>query len=341
MRRLTLAGLLVFPPLVVGAFMGCQTLVRDDLDVVRCEQEGMVGAPACPEGESCQGGVCTGCSTTDLCGDGIDNDCDGESDEGCVDAGDVPDATDASDVPDVVEDRFVEVVPNLDGRMTAGLLVLYAFMEGRGEVVKDYAEIAPPLDLRIGSLDNVGWLEGGGLQVDGPTTIASESSTNRIVEACKTSKAITVEAWVQPALAHQEGPARIISMSFNPYLRNFTLAQAADAFDFRLRTTMTDENGLPSLTSEAGVVTTELTHVVYVRNSGGLAQLVINGKQAASTTVDGDTSNWDPAYRLIVANEFQEDRVWLGKIYLLAVYARPLTPDDIAVNYAAGRPLPR
>jgi hypothetical protein len=341
MRSLTLAALLISPPLLVGAFMGCQVLVSAELDVVRCEQEGTVGAPACPEGESCQGGVCVGCSATDLCGDGIDNDCDGEMDEGCEDAGDGPEASDANDAADVSVDVFEEPVPDLSARVTGGLLVVYAFMEGRGDVVKDYAALDPPLNLRIGSFDHVTWLDGGGLRIEGPTTIASETLATRIVEACQNSKAITVEAWVQPALAQQEGPARIISMSFNPYLRNFTLGQAADAFDFRLRTIMTDDNGLPSLASDAGVATTELTHVVYVRNSGGLARLVINGQEAASTTVAGELSNWDPDYRLIVGNEFQVDRVWLGTIYLLAVYARPLTPADISTNYDAGPPRAR
>ncbi len=341
MRSLTLAGLLISPPLLLGAFMGCQVLVSAELDVVRCEQEGMVGAPACPEGESCQGGVCTGCSTTDNCGDGIDNDCDGETDEGCEDAGDGPDASDAGDAADVVEDRFVEVEPNLDGRVTGGLLVLYAFMEGRGDVVKDYAAVDPPLNLRIDSFDHVTWLDGGGLQINGSTTIASDTPTTRIFEACQTSKAITVEAWVKPALADQEGPARIFGLSLNSSLRNFTLGQAGDAFDFRLRTTSTNLNGEPSLPTDAGVATTELIHVVYVRNSGGLARFVINGQAAGTATVDGDTSNWDPVYRLIVGNEFQEDRVWLGTIYLAAVYARPLTPDDIAINYAVGRPRAR
>jgi hypothetical protein len=341
MRRLTLAGLLISPPLLVGAFMGCQVLVSAELDVVRCEQEGMVGAPACPEGESCQGGVCVGCSTTDLCGDGVDNDCDGEQDEGCEDAGDGPEAGDANDAADVADDVFVELVPNLDGRVTGGLLVLYAFMGGRGDVVKDHAAIEPPLDLRIDSFDHVAWVDGGGLQIDGPATIASETSTRRIVEACQTSKAITVEAWVKPAMVDQEGPARIFGMSFNPSLRNFTLGQEKGGFDFRLRTTATNENGTPSLVSNDGVVTTELMHVVYVRNAGGLARFVINGQTAGSTTVEGDMSQWDPVYRLIVGNEFQEDRVWLGTVYLLAVYARPLTSDDIATNYAVGRPLPR
>jgi hypothetical protein len=275
-----------------------------------------------------------------VCGDGIDNDCDREIDEGCGDAG-VPDASDAGDAADVSDDVFDEPVPDLSARVTGGLLVLYAFMEGRGDVVKDYAATDPLLNLRIDGVDGVTWLDGGGLQIDGPVTIATENSATRVIEACRKSNAITVEAWVKPATVDQQGPARILGMSFNPYLRNFTLGQEKGSFDFRLRTTATDENGTPSLVTDAGVVTTKLTHVVYVRNSGGLARFVIDGQEAGMATVEGDMSTWASDYRLIVGNEFQEGRVWRGTIYLAAVYERSLTPDDIAINYAAGRPSPR
>jgi hypothetical protein len=80
--------------------------------------------------------------------------------------------------------------------------------------------------------------------------------------------------------------------------------------------------------------------VVYVRNSNGNARFVIDGQEAASTTVGGSVSGWEPDYQLIVGNEFQEDSTWLGTIYLAAVYERALTTDDIATNYAVGRPFP-
>jgi hypothetical protein len=61
----------------------CQLMVGSDIDRVECEQEGVVGPPACREGESCQQGVCRPCLTQERCGDGLDNDCDGAIDDGC------------------------------------------------------------------------------------------------------------------------------------------------------------------------------------------------------------------------------------------------------------------
>ena len=40
-----------------------------------------------------------------------------------------------------------------------------------------------------------------------------------------------MEAWVTPADVAQTGPARIVTLSANPNERDFTLGQAADAFE--------------------------------------------------------------------------------------------------------------
>ncbi len=61
----------------------CSLLVHDDLGQVRCEAEGVIGPPACPVGNVCGLGRCRECQPVDACGDGVDNDCSGEIDQGC------------------------------------------------------------------------------------------------------------------------------------------------------------------------------------------------------------------------------------------------------------------
>ena len=56
-----------------------------------------------------------------------------------------------------------------------------------------------------------------------------------------------MEAWVTPAQEVQSGPARIVTLSQDHVNRNFTLGQEEDAYELRLRTTETSDNGLPSL----------------------------------------------------------------------------------------------
>ena len=88
----------------------------------------------------------------------------------------------------------------------------------------------------------------------------------------------------------------------------------------RLRSTTTDNNGKPSLTSTSGA-TTNLAHLVYVRGADGTAKLYVNGVQNVSTTVGGNLSNWDDTYKLILGNEVDGSRPWAGELHRVAVYA--------------------
>ena len=104
----------------------------------------------------------------------------------------------------------------------------------------------------------------------------------------------------------------------------------------RVRTTTTDDNGEPSLTTPPGSLAADLTHVVYTRDATGQATLYIDGVAVRSGQIEGTLDNWDPAYRLLVANEASGDRPWLGELYLAAIYDRALSESEVVQNYAAG-----
>jgi len=118
--------------------------------------------------------------------------------------------------------------------------------------------------------------------------------------------------------------------------RNFTLGQHGDRYNERLRTTVTNVNGLPELNTPAGNVTTQLTHVVYTRDSSGLAKIYVDSVEVASTTVGGNFSNWAPTYQFGLANELTSDRPWLGEFQLVAIYERALTQSEVSQNFNAG-----
>jgi Concanavalin A-like lectin/glucanases superfamily len=314
--------------LSLGLCQGCQVLTNTDLGGVHCEQEGVIGAPACPEDEACQNSVCVGCSTIETCGDGLDNDCNGAPDDGCAEAGPPNDAGDDG-----------EAGNNLDDRVKGSLVVLYTFLEGSGSVVRDTSGVGTPLDLNIEPENAVHWPPGGGLSIDAPTMITSPAAASKITEVFQNANGITVEAWIQPDGLGQNGPARIVSLSADRLSRNFTLGQENSELDFRLRTTTaTNLNGEPSVRSGLATLTTDLTHVVYVRNASGHARFVLNGVEEGTGEVPGEFSNWDSTYRFVLANEFVDDRNWRGLMYLVAVYARALTQTEVATNYAVGVP---
>jgi len=228
-----------------------------------------------------------------------------------------------------------------DGRVHDGLQALYTFDEGQGAIVYDVSGNERPVNLFIGDPDAVSWLSGG-LTVDSPTLISSQRPIIGLLDAVRESNAVTLEAWIRSADPTQDGPARIVTLSVNPRFRVMTLGQnegndiPSFVYNVRLRTTETDLNGLPSLSTPPDSVTTQLTHVVYTRDASGMVRFYINGEQVAETERGGDLSNWQSESQLALANEITEDRPWLGEFRLVALYNRALTPEEVRQNWEMG-----
>ena len=227
-------------------------------------------------------------------------------------------------------------------RVTAGLEVLYLFEEGSGSTVGDSSGTGSPVDLVIGDPAAVTW-GAGSLTLDGATVVSSVAPASGVNNAIAASGEITIEAWVTPADTTQTGPARIVSLSTSSTRRNATLGQGdsgsgatGEFYSTRFRTTSTSKNGTPSVRTTTGTATTALTHVVYTRDNTGTVTTYINGTADTTTTIDGNTTNWDPDYHLHLANEADQSRPWLGTLDLIAIYNRALTPTEITQNHDAG-----
>ncbi|MEN8005744.1 MAG: LamG-like jellyroll fold domain-containing protein [Candidatus Krumholzibacteriota bacterium] len=239
-----------------------------------------------------------------------------------------------------VSDEAVLTVLVPGSRATAGQVVLYDFNEGGGNTVNDLSGVGTPADLVIDDPGAVGWLAGA-LSVNGSTVIGTAGASTKLIDAVTATNEITIEAWIKPANLTQNGPARIVTLSPDTGTRNFTLGQgvygeASDVYEVRLRSTTTDLNGKPALATLVGTLTTELSHVVFTRNSAGLTRIFVDGVERVNGQTTGDFSNWDGSYRLGVANELTGDRPWLGELHLVALFDRSLPLEDILQNYAAG-----
>ena len=57
-----------------------------------------------------------------------------------------------------------------------------------------------------------------------------------------------------------------------------------------------------------------------------------------SFEVVGEAADGDEV--LALANELTEDRPWLGEFYLVAIYDRALSQDEVSRNFNARPPLP-
>jgi hypothetical protein len=229
------------------------------------------------------------------------------------------------------------VCQSLAGRVADGLVALYPFDEGTGDIVSDQSKVGTALDLTIGDPTAVTW-QTGALTLDASTVVRSTGAADKIASACQAANELTVETWLAPANLTQTGPARIVTMSFDAGLRNFTLGQSADSFIMRLRTTASDGNGEPLAPSLQGDVSTALTHLVVTRDADGMRRMYIDGKLRSSSRVDGTFATWDSSWSLGLGNELSaaDDRTWLGTFHLVAVYCRALSDVEVAQNFVAG-----
>lgn len=232
-------------------------------------------------------------------------------------------------------------------RVLESVLILYDFTEGEGDVVHDKSGAGEPIDLTIQDPGNVTW-GAGSLRIDANTKIRSMGPAPKLFDTFTDfdhDGSITVEAWIAPANTEQTGPARLVTYSDNPSNRNFTLGQSGDFYQFRLRTGYGGENPngtQPYLETPSGTVTTTLTHVAFVRDIDWNTYIYVNGSLASdegSSTLEY-FDNWNPDYDFGLANEINQERPWLGEFFLVCIYSRGLTGDEVAQNFAAGVEIP-
>lgn len=231
--------------------------------------------------------------------------------------------------------------PGDSERVTDGLAALYDFEEPTGDMVRDVSGVGQSLDLRIQDMSRATRMPGV-LSFEAPTLVTSSQYASKIVDRCKASNEISIEAWMRPKNVTQDGPARVVTMSRGSSERNFTLGQGlwggqpSDLFDVRLRTTNTDDAGMPSVITPAGSARVDLMHVVYTRNSSGNAKVYVDGNQVVQANVSGSFANWRTDFELTLGNEVGTSRPWLGDLHLVAIYSRALSGAEVDQNFAAG-----
>lgn len=230
-------------------------------------------------------------------------------------------------------------------RVQAGLVALYRPAEVTAEgLLPDLGHGPETLDLEIrpGSAPRV-IVEEGSLVFGPPATPQVPGAfslwpAEALIEAIKLAGSFTIEAWVSSANTEQTGPARIVTISRSAASRNVTLAQDRSQFVLRLRTTGTDDQGMPELRTPEGTVVPNATQHVVVTFDGQLATIYVDGEAKATAEHDAVTlENWDETMHLVLGNEFDGKREWSGKLHLVALYNRALTPDEVKQNLAAGR----
>ena len=173
-------------------------------------------------------------------------------------------------------------------RARDGLVALYSFTEGKGEAIRDQSAWGSPLDLSVHDPDKIAWIRPNGIEIFDNTIIRSAGSAEKLCHSdmCLHST-LSVEVWMSPTNIEQRGPARIISYSKNPALRNFTLGQEKRNIGLRLRTPLAGLNGMQrALWTTDDPLTTGMHHIV-VTYGKGIATLYLNGESHEVLASDG------------------------------------------------------
>jgi hypothetical protein len=222
-------------------------------------------------------------------------------------------------------------------RVIDGLQTLYTFEALVNGVFPDRAGVGEGIDLRLDKPQGVRF-QAGRMGLDLPVVIASDGPATRLTQALRQAQQFTLEVWITPADAEQTGPARIVSLSLDRSKRSLSLVQEKGRYELRLRTSTTSDNGTPATPTPDGTAIQRQTHLVATRTPDGVVRLFLDGEEVATNTVAGDMNRWPDDCRLVVGNEVSGDRPWRGEIALVALYARALSADEIAQNFAAGPP---
>ncbi|MDP6446961.1 MAG: FecR domain-containing protein [Pirellulaceae bacterium] len=190
----------------------------------------------------------------------------------------------------------------------------------------------PSLDERMTPIQVRGESRAAGHRfiVDRGAFLATSDTSNELLERCRQSNQLTLEAMVQPNDLASDSRQRIVSFGGARLERNFALIQRQGQLLFFLRTS-------------AGVREIELVrftdrrrrHVVVSYRPGQLA-CYLDGRLVYAGEVTGELSNWGEHY-LVLGDAWDgaKETQWSGELTGVAVYGRFLDEAEAHRNYRA------
>lgn len=222
-------------------------------------------------------------------------------------------------------------------RYEAHQIALWEFKEGEGTTAFDTSGVEPAINLTLAG--DVAWVGGWGIEIRDGKAQGSTAASSKLHDRIRATGEYSIEVWAAPGNVTQED-ARIVSYSAGTTVRNFTLGQTLYNYDFFNRTSNSDPNGDPRLSTPDAdeVLQATLQHVVATYDPVNGRCIYVNGalRSAADPLAPGNLNDWDDTFAFVLGNEVSNDRQWRGVLRLVAVHSRALTEAQIAQNMAAG-----
>lgn len=230
------------------------------------------------------------------------------------------------------------IVASGGSRHESNVIALYEFKTGEGDIAYDTSGVEPAINLTLSG--GYGWVGGWGVEFTNGKAQGSTAASKKLHDMIQQTGEYSIEAWVVPANVTQEGPARIISYSAGTQARNFTLGQTQYNYDFLHRSSSTDGNGDPALSTADADEDLQATqqHVVVTFDPANGRRIYVNGvfTDDVDSVAGGNLSDWDDSFAFVLGNEASGDRPFAGKLRLVAIHNRALTEEQIQQNFAVG-----
>ena len=232
---------------------------------------------------------------------------------------------------------------NTDQRISQGLVALYNYKDGTGNIVHDVSGYGVPLDLYINYEGNIIWDSVQGLEISGDVILVPSDMNMKVIESCMTTNAITLETWIRTGNIEQDGPANIINIS-DPLDGGITLSQEFEyneAMRYYFTADVSVNNSKiedsPALSTNEMYEAISLQHVVYTRNADGTETFYVDGIKKGSNIGAKDFTAWnEKTFKLSLCNSLGFENPWKGKLFLTAIYNVALSSEEVEQNYLAG-----
>ncbi len=222
-------------------------------------------------------------------------------------------------------------------RYESNAIATYEFKTRSGLTAFDTSGVEPALNLNISG--DVSWLSAWGLKINDGKAQGSTASSKKLHDLIKSTGEFSLEAWVVPGNVSQE-EARILSYSAGIDARNVTLGQTLYNYDMAVRSSQTDGNGMPALSTndDDEDLQATLQHVVTTYDPVNGGRIYVNGVYTDDVDMSGGGSlaDWDDSFAFVVGNEVSGDRLWQGSVRFVSVHNRALTETQIQQNFDAG-----
>ena len=207
-------------------------------------------------------------------------------------------------------------------RHETDVIAQYEFKTGSGTVALDSSGVLPELNLTLHG--DVNWVGGWGIQIVNGRAQGSTANSKKLHDLIKATGEYSIEAWVVPANVVQEGPARIVTYSAGTAARNFTLGQTQYNYNYLHRSSTTDADGEPGLsTADADEdLQATLQYVVVTFDPINGRRIYVNGvfTDDVDTVTAGNLNDWDDSFAFALGNEVSNDRQWTGSLRMVAIH---------------------